>query len=68
MQINIDYTREDSSIILLRVMDAAPLPGSDEAERIRVESAQRVSGEADRHWDDSIAMDPQTHHSSPSQV
>ena len=47
---NIDYTREDSSIILLRVMDAAPLPGSDEAERIRVESAQRVSGEVDRHW------------------
>lgn len=59
---NIDYTEEDSSIILLRVMDAAPLPGGDEAERIRVESAQRVSGETDRHWDDSIAMDPQTHH------
>ena len=59
---DIDYTREDSSIILLRVMDAAPLPGSDEAERIRVESAQRVSGEVDRHWDDSIAMGPQTHH------
>ena len=59
---DIDYTREDSSIILLRVMDAAPLPGSDEAERIRVESAQRISGEADRHWDDSEAMDSQTNY------
>ena len=57
----IDYKLEDNSIILLRVMDAAPLPSSDEAERIRVESAQRVSGETDRHWDESIAMDAQTH-------
>ena len=60
--VNIDYTDEDSSIILLRVMDAAPLPGSDEAERIRIESAQRISGEADRHWDDSKAMDSQTNY------
>lgn len=59
---NIDYTKEDSSIILLRVMDSSPLPGSDEAERIRVESAQRISGEADRHWDDSKAMDSQTNY------
>ena len=59
---NIDYKKEDSSIVLLRVMDAAPLPGSDEAERIRVESAQRISGETDRHWDDSKAMDLQTNY------
>ena len=58
----IDYKLEDSSIILLRVMDATPLPSGDEAERIRVESAQRVSGETDRHWDESAAMDAQTHH------
>ena len=32
----IDYKLEDSSIILLRVMDAVPLPTSNEAERIRV--------------------------------
>ena len=57
----IDYKLEDNSIILLRVMDATPLPGSDEAERIRVESAQRVSGETSQHWDESIAMDAQTH-------
>ena len=59
-QIEIDYMREDTSIILLRVMDAVPLPTSDEAERIRVESAQLVSGEPSRHWDDPEAMDPQT--------
>ena len=40
-----DYTREDSSIILLRVMDAARLPSDDEAIRIRVQSAQNISGE-----------------------
>ena len=59
---NIDYKSEDSSIILLRVMDAAPLPSSDEAERIRVETAQQVSGETDRHWDERTAMDAQTHY------
>ena len=61
-QENIEYTLEDSSIVLLRVMDAAPLPSSDEAERIRVESAQRISGETDRHWDESTTMDAQTHY------
>ena len=56
----IDYKLEDSSIILLRVMDAVPLPTSSEAERIRVESAEEVSGELSRHWDEPGAMDPQT--------
>ena len=42
-------------------MDAAPLPSSDEAERIRVDAARQVSGETDRHWDDRTAMDAQTH-------
>src|SRR5687767_10796973 len=41
----IEYALEDSSIILLRVMDAAQLPGDMEAQRIRAQSAQRVSGE-----------------------
>jgi hypothetical protein len=58
----INYTLEDSSIILLRVMDAAQLPNSDEAERIRVESAQRVSGETDKNWDDPAAMDARTNY------
>lgn len=55
----IDYTKEDSSIILLRVMDAAPLPNAMEIERIRVEAAQRAAGEA-THWDEGQLMDGQT--------
>lgn len=58
---DIDYRAEDSSIILLRVMDAAPLPNSAEAERIRAEVAQRVSGETDTHWDAPTMMDGATH-------
>lgn len=57
--IEIDYTKEDSSVILLRVMDSTLLPQDVEAERIRVETAQRVSGEEDKHWDVS-AMDART--------
>lgn len=54
-----DYVTEDASIILLRVMDAAPLPNAFEAERVRVEAAQRASGE-DIHWDDAVTMDHST--------
>ena len=57
-----DYKLEDSSIILLRVMDAARLPSDDEALRIRVQSAQSISGEPGVHWDSSQAMDSKTHH------
>lgn len=53
----IDYKLEDSSIVLLRVMDAAQLPNAAEAERIRVEVAQRVSGDPSIHWDGQEAMD-----------
>ncbi|MBL8076822.1 MAG: DUF87 domain-containing protein [Anaerolineales bacterium] len=56
----IDYSLEDSSIILLRVMDASQLPGDVEAERIRTQSAQRVSGEISQHWDSPETMDAQT--------
>ncbi len=56
---SIDYTKEDSSIILLRVMDAAPLPNASEIERIRVQAAQRATGE-DSHWDEAGLMDGQT--------
>lgn len=57
---DIDFKVEDSSFILLRVMDAAQLPNSSEAERIRVETAQRVSGDTDRHWDGEGIMDTKT--------
>jgi hypothetical protein len=57
---NLDFRSEDASFILLRVMDSAPLPQDKEAERIRVETAQRVSGEVERHWDSDGAMDAKT--------
>lgn len=56
----VDYKTEDASVILLRVMDAAPLPNASEAERVRVESAQRASG-TDLNWDSAEFMDGQTH-------
>lgn len=57
----VDFTKEDSSVILLRVMDSAVTPNSAEAERIRFESAQRQSGES-RNWDEEGAMDGTTAH------
>src|SRR4030042_6428864 len=57
---DIDFKAEDASFILLRVMDAAQLPNSTEAERIRVETAQRVSGDTDKHWDGDGIMDTKT--------
>lgn len=43
-----NFKTEDASFILLRVMDAAALPQDKEAERIRVETAQRISGETEK--------------------
>jgi hypothetical protein len=57
-----DVREEDASIVLLRVLDHANLPNSDEALRVRVENAQRVSGELDKFWDHREVMDPTTHH------
>lgn len=58
----IHYAEEDASVLLLRVMDASPLPNAAEAERVRVETAQRVSGEVGVHWDATDAMDSSTNH------
>jgi len=58
--LTVDFKEEDSSIILLRVMDAAALPQDKESERIRVETAQRVSGETGQHWDSKDSMDIKT--------
>lgn len=57
----VNVREEDSSILLLRVLDHADLPNAQEALRVRVETAQRVSGEVRRHWDDQSVMDPTTH-------
>ncbi len=55
-----DIRREDSSVVLLRVMDQADLPNAQEALRVRVENAQRVSGELDKTFDHKEVMDPTT--------
>ena len=55
-----DYSKEDSSVLLLRVMDAAPLPNDDEATRVRVQAARQVAGSAEGHWDDASVMDHNT--------
>jgi len=57
---NLDFKDEDSSVIILRVLDSAVLPNSMEAERIRVETAQRISGEIDVNWDSEGVMDSKT--------
>lgn len=58
----IDPRLEDSSIILLRVLDHAELPNDAEALRVRVENAQQVSGELEKNWDHRDVMDPTTAH------
>ena len=57
---DIDYKDEDTSFILLRVMDSTTLPQDIDAERIRVETAQRVSGDASKNYDDNSTMDYRT--------
>ena len=57
-----DPKAEDTSVIVLRVMDHADLPNADEAKRVRVENAQRVSGEVGVNWDERAVMDATTHH------
>ena len=56
---NIDFREEDASAILLRIMDSAPLPNHSEAERIRVQAAQRVGTDPNQQWD--AEMDGSTH-------
>lgn len=57
---SIDFRDEDSSVLLLRVMDASPLPGDDEATRVRVQAARQVAGPSEAHWDDAAVMDHHT--------
>ncbi len=58
----IGYQEEDASVILLRVLDSAPLHNEQEAIRTRGETAQRVSGEPTKHWDSPEVMDATTAH------
>jgi hypothetical protein len=59
---SVDVREQDASIVLLRVLDQADLPNAQEALRVRVDNAQRVSGEVDKTWDHRDVMDPTTHH------
>jgi hypothetical protein len=52
-----NFDTEDASVLLLRVLDAAPLPTDREAERLRVEAAQRASIEEARTWDSPEVID-----------
>lgn len=54
---NVDYRDEETSFILLRVIDSAPLPHDNEGERIRFDVARQVSGDSATHWDDTRNMD-----------
>jgi len=55
-----DFRLEESSVLLLRAMDSAPLWNEAEAERTRTEAARRVSGEPTEHWDSRSGMDATT--------
>ena len=47
------FEEEDCSIVLLRVVDSATLPGDMEKERILVENAERMHGSTS-HWDSDL--------------
>lgn len=51
-----DFENESASVLLLRVLDASALPTDREAERLRVEAAQRVTG-TDETWDSPENID-----------
>jgi hypothetical protein len=55
-------TDEDACFVLLRVMDAAPLPDDVEAVKTRADAAAEVSGSKDEHWDQGTGMDAYTSH------
>jgi hypothetical protein len=52
------FDEEDCSVILLRVIDSANLPGDMDKERILVENAERNHGNIE-HWDSQL-QDPTT--------
>jgi hypothetical protein len=58
-EVGFPHEEEDSSVLLLRVMDSAPLPNQVELERLRADAAQRASGEQ-THWDHESIMDGYT--------
>ena len=56
------FEQEDASVLLLRVIDAAPLPNDSEAIQIRVQSAQSMNSPDSPNWDSTEGMDGSTAH------
>lgn len=52
------YEEEDTSVVLLRVIDSANLPGDVDKERILVENAEKTHGDSSL-WDENL-IDPST--------
>ncbi len=53
-----DVREEDSSVILLRVIDRGELPTDAEFTRLRIFSANKVTDDAEKLWDDDSIIDP----------
>lgn len=52
---------EDTSLLLLRVLDKAPLPNAADTDRMRFDAGQRVSDSSlGENWDDERALDRYT--------
>lgn len=57
----VDASSEDTSLILLRVLDKAPLPNATDTDRMRYEAGLRVSDSpSGENWDDETALDRYT--------
>jgi hypothetical protein len=57
---SLEWTAEDCSVLLLRVLGAAPLPSDAMDTIIRSESARRAIGVDNPHWDTKEFMDGYT--------
>jgi hypothetical protein len=56
----VDWTKEDSSVLLLRVLGAAPMPNDLMDNIVRSETARRAIGSDTPHWDAKDFMDGYT--------
>lgn len=61
-QSDIKWIAEDSSVLLLRVLGAAPTPSDMMDTIVRAEAARRAVGSSNPHWDTNEYMDGYTRH------
>lgn len=59
---SIDWADEDASVLLLRVLGAAPTPSDMLDGIVRAEAARRATGNETEHWDTGEYMDGYTRH------